>query len=596
MGLFLVFALIGALLPAAVLTASAESYSGTCGDNLTWTLDTENGVLEIFGTGDMNNYISYKNNPWYSYRQGIKCIIIGNGVASIGDHAFDGCGGLTSITIPDSVTSIGDHAFSGCEELTGITIPDSVTSIGGRAFSGCSGLTGITIPDSVTSIGAFAFSYCSGLTSVTIPDSVTWIGGSAFWDCRGMNAVYITDIAAWCRIMFNPYSSYHFTNPLAFAHDLYLNETLITDLVIPDCVTSIQNDAFYGCSSLTSVTIPGSVTSIGNYAFQNCTGLTDVYYFGSEAGWNRITIGSNNTPLTGATIHYLAEGLAINTASLTLYEDIVVNFTATVPEGLTNPYMVVELGEQSYTLAPSREDDQGRLVFDFMNLTPDKMGDNIKATLYATTEGGQLVHFCKPEYSIKQYCTNVMAAYPENEKLQVLLADLLLYGAATQRFTGYNADALVTEGMTLENASTFADLTSTDFARTGAIDPEIQWTGAGLECGSQMSMYFTLNTTVGAATSVEVTINGRTTVYAYEDMATDDTNTCRVVFRGISASEYGDVVTAILKNNGEQVGQTLTYSVNSYVYSKQNDTAVENLAQLVKAIYNYGKSAKDYLN
>ena len=287
--------------------------------------------------------------------------------------------------------------------------------------------------------------------------------------------------------------------------------------------------------------------------------------------------------------------LKIDTASLTLYEDIVVNFTASVPEGLTDPYMVIEMNGQSYTLQASREDDQGRLVFEFLNLTPDMMGDNIKATLYATTEGGQLVHFCKPEYSIKQYCTNVMAAYPDDQKLQTLLADMLVYGAATQRFTGHNADSLVTAGLDLSAASTFTNLTDTDQSTSETTDANIHWTGAGLECGSRMSMYFTLTTAAGDATSVEVTINGRTTVYEYADMMTDDPTVCRVVFRGISASEYGDVVTAVLKNNGTPV-QTLTYSVNSYVYSKQNDTAVENLAQLVKAIYNYGKSAKDYLN
>lgn len=292
--------------------------------------------------------------------------------------------------------------------------------------------------------------------------------------------------------------------------------------------------------------------------------------------------------------------LKIDTASLTLYEDIVVNFTASVPEGLTEPYMVIEVGEQSHTIQASREDAQGRLVFEFKGLTPDMMGDNIKATLYATTAGGQLVHYCKPTYSVKQYCTNVMAAYPDNAKLQTLLADMLVYGAATQRFTGHNTDALVTAGLDLTAASEFSDLTATDFARTGTPDANIQWTGAGLECGSQMSMYFTLNTTAGDATSVEVTINGRTTAYGFFDMTVTDESdfgaTCRVVFRGISASEYGDVVTAVLKNNGEQVGETLTYSVNSYIYSKQHNTAVENLAQLVQAIYNYGASAKNYLN
>ena len=197
---------------------------------------------------------------------------IPNSVTSIGNEAFRYCSSLTSITIPDSVTSIGYNAFSGCSGLTSITIPDSVTSIGSSAFSYCSSLTSITIPDSVTSIGNYVFLGCKGLTSVTIPDSVTSIGERAFYGCTGLTSVYITDLAAWCGISYYGSES----NPLCYAHNLYLNGELVTDLVIPDSVTSIGNFAFCGCTGLTSIMIPESVTSIGNYAFYGCSGLTSI--------------------------------------------------------------------------------------------------------------------------------------------------------------------------------------------------------------------------------------------------------------------------------------------------------------------------------
>ena len=69
---------------------------------------------------------------------------------------------------------------------------------------------------------------------------------------------------------------------------------MVTDLVIPDSVTRINADAFYGCTGLTSVVIPDSVTSIGSYAFYNCTGLTAVYYTGDIAGWCGISFGNEN--------------------------------------------------------------------------------------------------------------------------------------------------------------------------------------------------------------------------------------------------------------------------------------------------------------
>lgn len=80
----------------------------------------------------------------------------------------------------------------------------------------------------------------------------------------------IENIAAWCAISFDSSSS----NPLLYAHNLYLNGELITDLTIPDSVTSIGNSTFRNCSGLTSIIIPDSVMSIGSYAFSGCNNLT----------------------------------------------------------------------------------------------------------------------------------------------------------------------------------------------------------------------------------------------------------------------------------------------------------------------------------
>ena len=153
-----------------------------------------------------------------------------------------------------------------------------VKSSGGTKYSGT-----ITIPAtvtyegeaySVTSIGSSAFSGCSSLTAVHIPASVTSIGSSAFYGCSSLTAVHISSIEAWCKITFENYES----NPLYHAHNLYLNGELVTNLVIPDGVTSIGNYAFLDCSSLTAITIPEGVTSIGDYAFRDCSSLTAITF------------------------------------------------------------------------------------------------------------------------------------------------------------------------------------------------------------------------------------------------------------------------------------------------------------------------------
>ena len=282
------------------------------------------------------NSVTTIGSSAFQYCSGLTSVTIPNSVTSIGSSAFEGCRGLTSVNIGNSVTSIGNLAFYNCSSLTSVNIGNSVTSIGNSAFYNCSSFTSITIPNSVTSIGNQAFNGCSGLkklvlqdgesqlslgyndynsySSVTgkglfydcpldtlylgrnisyqsssqygyspfygsstlkmvaIGDSVTSIGQYMFEKCNGLTAVHINDLAAWCEISFSNSTS----NPLAYAHHLFLNGNEITELVIPNNVTSIKNYIFYGCSGLTSVTIDNSVTSIGSSAFSSCRGLTSV--------------------------------------------------------------------------------------------------------------------------------------------------------------------------------------------------------------------------------------------------------------------------------------------------------------------------------
>ena len=251
----------------------------------------------------INQYAFYNNDT-------ITSVAIPNSVVSIGSYAFYDCGSLTSITIPSGVTSIGDSAFYDCGSLTSITIPESVTSIGSSAFRDCSSLTSITIPERVTSIGSSAFYGCSSLTSITIPSSVTNIGNSAFNYCTNLQKLYIEDVTSYLNSLTTDTSSPLYDTDQNIR--LYVNGALITDLVIPEgittipsyafrrlnissvtileSVTSIGDCAFENCSSLTSITIPSSVASIGSEAFYDCSSLESVNFEGNS---NLTSIGES---------------------------------------------------------------------------------------------------------------------------------------------------------------------------------------------------------------------------------------------------------------------------------------------------------------
>lgn len=260
---------------------------------------------------------------------GLTEITIPNSVTSIGTYAFFKCTGLTKaefasieslcniyfynssanplsnshhlyingeeitdLVIPESVTSIGNYAFTGWTTLTSMTIGENVETIGTDAFKNCkatsltiltdkldswsalpmANLKEVTFGDNVTKIPASAFKNCKGLTAITIGNSVTFIGTDAFYGCSGLTKADFASIESLCNINFG--NSY--ANPLSITHHLYIDGKEITDLVIPESVTSIGNYAFYGGSNLKSVAIGNSVTSIGTNAFYGCSNLTSV--------------------------------------------------------------------------------------------------------------------------------------------------------------------------------------------------------------------------------------------------------------------------------------------------------------------------------
>ncbi len=359
----------------SVTTIGDRAFSGCSG--FTGSLSIPNSVTTLgdyafsscrgfTGSLTIGNSVTTIGNYAFYYCRGLTgSLTIGNSVTTIGNYAFSGCSGFTgNLTIPNSVNTIGERAFRYCSGFTGsLTIGNSVTTIGNYAFNGCCGFAGIlTIGNSLITIGNYAFEDCNGLTgSLILPNSVTTIGHGAFGNCSGLTSVYFTgDLAQWCGITFGNDSS----NPLYHAHNLYIDNQLVTDLVIPNSVTAIGNYAFSGCSGLTgSLTIPNSVTIIGERAFYGCSGLTGSLIIPNSMttiGWGAfhgcsgftgsLTIPNSVTAINGYTF-YGCSGL---TGSLTIPNSVTSigerafflcdGFTGS----LTLPNSVTTIGERAF--------------------------------------------------------------------------------------------------------------------------------------------------------------------------------------------------------------------------------------------------------
>lgn len=266
----------------------------------------------------------------FSNCSSLETLNLPSGITSIGNYAFWYCENLTSLTLPSGLISIGDRAFENCYSLTSLEFPSSLTTLGDLVFAGCYGLTNLTlhsnltevksnylfggnsnynnlkdvryiidsdletylqsnhpifyeincgikyylndqeittleIPSGITSIGDGVFLSNKSLTNLTLSSKVSSIGISAFYYCDNLKDVryYIyDDLATYIQ---NGHPDFY-----VGGIKYYWNDQEITTLEIPTSVTSIGNNAFYGCSGLTTLNLPSNVTSIGDRAFGYC--------------------------------------------------------------------------------------------------------------------------------------------------------------------------------------------------------------------------------------------------------------------------------------------------------------------------------------
>lgn len=340
----------------------AGVYTGTCGEGAEYTLD-ENGTLTITGNGSID-FGAFRGFGKEDDKRVIKKVVISSGMIGIGNFAFENCSDLKSVEIPASVTSIGSAAFKDCSGLESMNIdeanttyenpegsnaivekssktlvagckntkiPDDVKIIGAYAFCGCSDLKSIEIPDNVSEIQVAAFDDCSNLTAIHIPAGVDKIALGVFMGCSNLNSITIDSAN-------RSYESPGNANAIIDKGTMTLLEGS-NNIVIPEGVKRIWQNAFAERIHLKSITIPASVTSIVGMPFSDCDSLEEIKVdadnaiFDSRNNCNAIIESATNTLIAGCGKTVIPEG--IETIGDSAFERVKTLTHVTIPKSVT---------------------------------------------------------------------------------------------------------------------------------------------------------------------------------------------------------------------------------------------------------------------
>ena len=195
------------------------------GDNVTAIVDGD--TLTLTGTGS-----TYDSSWWFDdiiYTDGIKNIIVEDGITSLGNEIFYYFSKVNTIKLPTSLRRIGSNAFEGCKALENLIIPEGVTELGRNSCRACLNLKSISLPSTLKKITCFSEDDNLPVESIELADGIEIIGRQSFW-----------------------------------------NMNKLKNIIIPDSVTTIEELAFDGCTSLEKIVLPSKLTSLGCVAFGGC--------------------------------------------------------------------------------------------------------------------------------------------------------------------------------------------------------------------------------------------------------------------------------------------------------------------------------------
>lgn len=300
-------------LGAAPFPAFAEETdaptSGSCGENVTWSLSEDGKTMTLSGTGATNSYL-YESTDVPTQNKTITSLVVEPGITSLGSYLFKSCYNIKTVSLPDTLTEIGSHVFESCSSISELTIPDSVTTIGDSAFAYIRGLDMLTVPASVTAVGPSAFRieslYCLVIENPELPigtdsehepyydlmDKLKIVGhpgstAEAYAEARGMRFYDIADgipekdpdnlcgkNVTWTfseedGVLTVSGEGSTFNYSLSGYRSDFPHPGSVKRAVIEPGITRIGSFFFSQCLEMESVSIPDTVTVFGEGAFNN---------------------------------------------------------------------------------------------------------------------------------------------------------------------------------------------------------------------------------------------------------------------------------------------------------------------------------------
>lgn len=242
---------------------------------------------------ELPNSITMIGNNAFEYCTNLVSIEFPQSLVSIGDNAFHNCNNMSEVVFSDNITNIGNYAFNFCPKLQNVELPKNLKTISDGVFSDCRSLESIILPDGLTNIKNAAFDGCKRLKSIFIPRNVNNIDVNAFNYCGNLDITVDNNNSYYCDIngvLFNKEKS----EIIKYAKDSIQNiyqipsfvKTIgcrafhgcdnITDIIIPNGLINISDEAFWQCRGLENINLPNSIEYIGSLAFADCENINKI--------------------------------------------------------------------------------------------------------------------------------------------------------------------------------------------------------------------------------------------------------------------------------------------------------------------------------